>query len=205
MLNPSIEREIRQNLTEKAEEGAIVLFAKNLRQLLLTPPLKNKRVLAIDPGFRTGCKVVALDEMGNFLANDTIFPVPPQNDIENSEKIMMGLIQKYNVNLIAIGNGTASRETQQFVVDLIKKNKLNLKYIFVDESGASVYSASKLAKEEFPEYDVTVRGAISLGRRIQDPLAEFVKIDPKSIGRTSERSYKFRKKNTGPSCGICED
>jgi len=182
MLNPSIEREIRQNLTEKAEEGAIVLFAKNLRQLLLTPPLKNKRVLAIDPGFRTGCKVVALDEMGNFLANDTIFPVPPQNDIENSEKIMMGLIQKYNVNLIAIGNGTASRETQQFVVDLIKKNKLNLKYIFVDESGASVYSASKLAKEEFPEYDVTVRGAISLGRRIQDPLAEFVKIDPKSIG-----------------------
>jgi uncharacterized protein len=182
MLNPSIEREIRQNLTEKAEEGAIDLFAKNLRQLLLTPPLKNKRILAIDPGFRTGCKVVALDEMGNFLANDTIYPVPPQNDVENSEKIMMGLIKKYNINLIAIGNGTASRETQQFVVDLIKKNNLDLKYIFVDESGASVYSASKLAKEEFPEYDVTVRGAISLGRRIQDPLAEFVKIDPKSIG-----------------------
>lgn len=182
MLNPSIEREIRQILTEKAEIGAIELFSKNLRQLLLTPPLKNKRVLAIDPGFRTGCKVVVLDELGNLLENNTIFPVPPQNDIEGSEKILLKLIKKHKVNLIAIGNGTASRETQQFIVDLIHKNELNLKYIFVDESGASVYSASKLAKEEFPNYDVTVRGAISLGRRIQDPLSEFVKIDPKSIG-----------------------
>ncbi|RAO99162.1 hypothetical protein PW5551_05640 [Petrotoga sp. 9PW.55.5.1] len=182
MLNPSIEREIRQILTDKAEIGAIELFSKNLRQLLLTPPLKNKRVLAIDPGFRTGCKVVVLDELGNLLENNTIFPVPPQNDIEGSEKILLELIEKHKVNLIAIGNGTASRETQQFIVDLIHKNELNLKYIFVDESGASVYSASKLAKEEFPNYDVTVRGAISLGRRIQDPLSEFVKIDPKSIG-----------------------
>jgi uncharacterized protein len=182
MLNPSIEREIRQILTDKAEIGAIELFSKNLRQLLLTPPLKNKRVLAIDPGFRTGCKVVVLDELGNLLENNTIFPVPPQNDIEGSEKILLELIKKHKVNLIAIGNGTASRETQQFIVDLIHKNELNLKYIFVDESGASVYSASKLAKEEFPNYDVTVRGAISLSRRIQDPLSEFVKIDPKSIG-----------------------
>lgn len=182
MLNPSIEREIRQNLTQRAEDDAIELFARNLRQLLLTPPLKNKKILAIDPGYRTGCKVVALDELGKFLEHNTIFPVPPENEIEKSEKIVLEMIKKHKINLIVIGNGTASRETQQFIVDLIKKNKLDLKYIFVDESGASVYSASKLAKEEFPNLDVTIRGAISLGRRVQDPLAELVKIDPKSLG-----------------------
>lgn len=182
MLNPSIEREVRQNLTEKAEEEAIHLFSNNLRQLLLTPPIKSKKVLAIDPAYRTGCKVVALDDSGKFLEFNTIFPVPPNNEIEKSEKILLKMIKNYKLDLIAIGNGTAARETQHFIVDMIKKNDLNLKYMFVNEAGASVYSASKLAKQEFPDKDVTVRGAISIGRRIQDPLAELVKIDPKSIG-----------------------
>ncbi|WGS65544.1 Tex family protein [Marinitoga aeolica] len=182
MLFPSISNEVRNILTQRAEEKSIELFSKNLKELLLTPPLKNKRVLAIDPGYRTGCKVVALDESGKFLENNTIYPVPPQNDFENAEKIVLDLIKKYNLNLIVIGNGTASRETQKFIVDTVKKHNLNLKYIFADESGASVYSASKLAVKEFPDLDVTVRGAISIGRRIQDPLAEFVKIDPKSLG-----------------------
>ncbi|WP_240739656.1 helix-hairpin-helix domain-containing protein [Marinitoga lauensis] len=182
MLFPSISNEVRNILTQRAEEKSIELFSKNLKELLLTPPLKNKRVLAIDPGYRTGCKVVALDESGKFLENNTIYPVPPQNDFENAEKIVLELIKKHDLNLIVIGNGTASRETQKFIVDTVKKHNLNLKYIFADESGASVYSASKLAVKEFPDLDVTVRGAISIGRRIQDPLAEFVKIDPKSLG-----------------------
>lgn len=182
MLLPSLDREIRQNLTEKAEENSISLFSENLRQLLLTPPLKNKRVLALDPGYRTGCKVVALDEYGNLLDNTTIFPVEPKNETKKSMKIIDDLINKYNLNLIVIGNATASRETQQFIVNYINEYNKNLKYIFANESGASVYSASKLAKKEFPDKDVTVRGAVSIGRRIQDPLAELVKIDPKSIG-----------------------
>ncbi|AEX85991.1 transcriptional accessory protein [Marinitoga piezophila KA3] len=182
MLFPSISNEVRNLLTQRAEESSIELFSKNLKELLLTPPLKNKRVLAIDPGYRTGCKVVALDESGKFLENATIYPVPPQNEFEKSEKIVLDFIKKYNLNLIVIGNGTASRETQSFIVDVVKKHNLGLKYIFADESGASVYSASKLAAKEFPDLDVTVRGAISIGRRIQDPLAEFVKIDPKSLG-----------------------
>ena len=182
MLNPSIEKEVRNSLTSKAEESAIELFSKNLGELLLTPPLKNKRVLAIDPGFRTGCKVVALDESGKFLEYNTIFPVPPKNDFIGAEKTVLSMLKKHNLNLIVIGNGTASRETQQFIVDTIKKHNLNLKYLFANEAGASVYSASKVAKEEFPDFDVTVRGAISIGRRIQDPLAELVKIDPKAIG-----------------------
>ncbi len=182
MLDPSISREIRQSMSEKAGDGAIELFAKNLRELLMTPPLKNKRVLAIDPGFRTGCKVVALDESGKFLEYNTIFPVPPQNDFEGAEKTVLKMIKSYKLNLIVIGNGTASRETQAFVVNTIKSNSLSLKYIFANEAGASVYSASEIAKEEFPDLDVTVRGAVSIGRRVQDPLAELVKIDPKSIG-----------------------
>ena len=148
----------------------------------MTPPLKNKRVLAIDPGFRTGCKAVALDESGKFLEYNTIFPVPPQNDFEGAEKTVLKMIKSHNLNLIVIGNGTASRETQAFVVNTIKSNSLNIKYIFANEAGASVYSASEIAKEEFPDQDVTVRGAVSIGRRVQDPLAELVKIDPKSIG-----------------------
>ncbi|BBE31329.1 RNA-binding transcriptional accessory protein [Tepiditoga spiralis] len=182
MLNPSIEKEVRNSLTSKAEESAIELFSKNLGELLLTPPLKNKRILAIDPGFRTGCKVVALDESGKFLEYNTIFPVPPKNDFIGAEKTVLSMIKKHDLNLIVIGNGTASRETQQFIVDTIKKHNLKLRYLFANEAGASVYSASKVAKEEFPDFDVTVRGAISIGRRIQDPLAELVKIDPKAIG-----------------------
>jgi len=182
MLDPSISREIRQSMSEKAGDAAIELFAKNLRELLMTPPLKNKRVLAIDPGFRTGCKAVALDESGKFLEYNTIFPVPPQNDFEGAEKTVLKMIKSHNLNLIVIGNGTASRETQAFVVNTIKSNSLNIKYIFANEAGASVYSASEIAKEEFPDQDVTVRGAVSIGRRVQDPLAELVKIDPKSIG-----------------------
>jgi uncharacterized protein len=194
MLNPSIEREIRSSLTEKAEIEAIKLFSNNLKQLLLTPPLKNKRVLAIDPAYRTGCKTVALDESGKYLEFNAIYPVPPHNDVEKSEKEVLKMIEKYKLNLIVIGNGTASRETQQFIVEVIKKNKLNLKYMFANEAGASVYSASKLAKDEFPDFDVTVRGAISIGRRIQDPLAELVKIDPKSIG-VGQYQHDINQKN----------
>lgn len=182
MLYPSIENQVRNLLNEKAENRAIEIFASNLKQLLLTPPIKGKRILAIDPGYRTGCKIVALDEYGKFLEHNTIYPVPPKNDYETSEEIVLDFIKKYNLNLIAIGNGTASRETQKFVAWLLKKHNLKIKYLFVNEAGASVYSASKLAKEEFPDLDVTIRGAISIGRRVQDPLAEFVKIDPKSLG-----------------------
>ena len=182
MLLPSLDREVRQTLTEKAEENSISLFSENLKQLLLTPPLKNKKVLALDPGYRTGCKVVALDEYGNLLDNTTIFPVEPKNQVEKSMKIIDKIIDKYNLNLIVIGNATASRETQQFIVNYINQYNKNIKYIFSNESGASVYSASKLAKKEFPDKDVTVRGAVSIGRRVQDPMAELVKIDPKSIG-----------------------
>ncbi|SHH29703.1 Tex family protein [Thermosipho atlanticus] len=182
MLFPSIVTQIRNILKEKADNRAIEIFARNLEQLLLTPPIKKKRILAIDSGYRTGCKIVALNEYGKFLENNTIYPVPPFNDYKKSEKIVLELIKKYDLNLIAIGNGTASRETQQFIVWLIKKHNLKMKYLFVNEAGASVYSASKLAKEEFPELDVTVRGAISIGRRVLDPLAEFVKIEPRSLG-----------------------
>ncbi len=182
MLLPSLDREVRQTLTEKAEENSISLFSENLKQLLLTPPLKNKKVLALDPGYRTGCKVVALDEYGNLLDNTTIFPVEPKNQVEKSMKIIDKIIDKYDLNLIVIGNATASRETQQFIVNYINQYNKNIKYIFSNESGASVYSASKLAKKEFPDKDVTVRGAVSIGRRVQDPMAELVKIDPKSIG-----------------------
>jgi uncharacterized protein len=182
MLLPSLDREVRQTLTEKAEENSISLFSENLKQLLLTPPLKNKRILAIDPGFRTGCKVVALDEYGNLLENATIYPVEPKNEVEKSINTIDKIIDKFDLNLIVIGNATASRETQQFIVNYINEYKKDIKYIFANESGASVYSASKLAKKEFPDKDVTVRGAVSIGRRVQDPLAELVKIDPKSIG-----------------------
>lgn len=202
MLLPSLEREIRQTLTVRAEENSISLFSENLKQLLLTPPLKNKRILAMDPGFRTGCKVVALDEYGNLLENTTIFPVEPKNEVEKSMKIIDKIIDHHKLNLIVIGNATASRETQQFIVQYIKQYDKNLKYIFANESGASVYSASKLAKKEFPDKDVTVRGAVSLGRRVQDPLAELVKIDPKSIGvgqyqhDVDQKSLKEKLRNT---------
>ncbi len=183
LIFPSIEREIRNMLTEKAEENAIKVFGKNLAQLLLQPPIKDKIVLAIDPGFRTGCKIAVIDGIGAVLATSVIYPTTKQEaKIKQSEDIVLQLIKKHNVEIIAIGNGTASRETEQFVADLIKKLDKKLFYVIVNEAGASVYSASKLAAEEFPDYDVSLRSAVSIGRRLLDPLAELVKIEPKSIG-----------------------
>ena len=182
LIAPAVEREIRNDLTEKAEESAIKVFGENLKQLLLQPPIKDKVVLALDPGFRTGCKVAVVDGIGKVLDTGVIYPVPPHNKVEQSEKIITNIIKKHNVDIIAIGNGTASRETEMFVVNLIKKLDREVLYIIVNEAGASVYSASKLGSEEFPDFDVALRSAVSLGRRLQDPLAELVKIEPKSIG-----------------------
>ncbi|TJX64221.1 RNA-binding transcriptional accessory protein [Soehngenia saccharolytica] len=183
LLFPSIEREIRSELTQRAEEEAIKVFALNLEPLLMQPPIKGKAILAIDPGFRTGLKVVVLDETGKLLSHTNIFPVEPHNKVEESEKILLDLVNKYNVEIIAIGNGTASRETESFVVEFMKKYNLSqLSYIIVSEAGASIYSASEIGQKEFPDKDVTVRGAVSIGRRVLDPLAELVKIEPKHIG-----------------------
>ncbi len=182
LIEPSIEREIRNDITQKAEEGAIKVFGQNLKQLLLQPPIKNKVVLALDPGFRTGCKVAVIDGTGKVLTTDVVYPTPPKNKIEESKEKLIPLIKKFNVELIAIGNGTASRETEMFTVDMIKEIDRKIYYVIVNEAGASVYSASKLGADEFPEYDVALRSAVSIGRRLQDPLAELVKIEPKSIG-----------------------
>ncbi|ABR30146.1 hypothetical protein SU69_01445 [Thermosipho melanesiensis] len=182
ILFSSIEKRVRKILTEKAEERSIKVFSKNLKQLLLTPPLKNTRILAIDPGNKTGCKIVALDELGNPLEHAVIYPTAPYFDTKNSEKKILKMLQNHKLKLIVIGNGTASRETQQFIAKTIKKYNLKTKYIFSNEAGASVYSVSDIAIEEFPTLDPTIRSAISIGRRVQDPLAELVKIDPKSLG-----------------------
>jgi len=183
LMAPSIERELRNQLTERAEKDAVKVFAKNTENLLMVPPVKDARVISIDPGFRTGCKVTMLDETGKLLAYTTIYPTEPKKDVAGARKTIMALIEKYKANVIAIGNGTASRETEIFVSDLIKESGLkDLQYTIVNEAGASIYSASKLATEEYPELDVTTRGAMSIGRRLQDPLAELVKISPKHIG-----------------------
>ncbi|WP_408955208.1 Tex family protein [Natroniella sp. ANB-PHB2] len=182
LIGPAIEREIRNYLTDQAEEHAINVFSENLRNLLLQPPLKNKKVLALDPAFRTGCKVAVLDRFGELLITETIYPHAPQNNKKKAKEILIDLINQYQINIIAIGNGTACRETEKLVTELIQELKIDLKYIIVNEAGASVYSASKLAGVEFPELDVAMRGAISIGRRLQDPLAELVKINPKHIG-----------------------
>ncbi|MFP4059443.1 MAG: Tex family protein [Bacteroidales bacterium] len=181
LLEPSIENEFKSAEKEKADDEAIRVFADNLRQLLLAPPLGQKNVLAIDPGYRTGCKVVCLDKQGNLLHNENIYPHSPRNETKQASKKILSLVNAYNIEAIAIGNGTASRETELFIRKKIKFDK-DIMVFVVSESGASVYSASKVAREEFPEYDVTVRGAVSIGRRLMDPLAELVKIDPKSIG-----------------------
>lgn len=180
LLKPSIETEYANFTREKAEEASITVFAENLRQLLLSPPLGQQRILGIDPGYRTGCKLVCLDEQGNLLHNETIYPHPPQNERGKAGNKVVKLVSTYRIDAIAIGNGTASRETEGFITGLRYEKEVNV--FVVSESGASVYSASKVAREEFPEYDVTVRGAISIGRRLSDPLAELVKIDPKAIG-----------------------
>ena len=182
LISPSIEREVRTMLTERAEEEAIKVFGKNTKSLLLVPPVKDARVLAIDPSYRTGCKLAVLDETGKLLEYATIYPNAPQNKVEEAKHKLTELIQKYKINIIPIGNGTASRETEQLVAELIRNLKEEVYYTIVSEAGASVYSASKLATEEYPDIDVSIRGAISIGRRLQDPLAELVKIDPKSIG-----------------------
>lgn len=179
---PSLERELRSDKKRRSDEAAIKLFWENLKQLLMTPPVRGKTVLGFDPGFRTGCKLAVIDPTGKFLANDVIYPTAPQEDFVWSEKKILDLIAKYGINLIVIGNGTASRESSSFVDTVIKNNKLKVDYMVVSEAGASVYSASKLAQEEYPDLDVTVRGAISIWHRVQDPLAELTKVEPKAIG-----------------------
>lgn len=182
LIFPSIERELRNTLTEKASEDAIKLFSVNLRHLLMQPPVRGRVALGLDPGYRTGCKVAVVDETGKVLNTGVIYPVPPHNKIAEAKEIVSRLIKKHEVEVIAIGNGTASHETEVFVAELIREMDTNLSYMVVSEAGASVYSASKLAAEEFPDYDVSLRSAVSIARRLQDPLAELVKIDPKAIG-----------------------
>ena len=182
LIAPAIEREIRNELTEKAEDGAIAVFGKNLEQLLLQPPIVGKVVLGWDPAFRTGCKLAVVDETGKVLETKVIYPTAPQNKVEEAKTELKRLIKKHGVQLISVGNGTASRESEQVIVELIKELDTPVQYVIVNEAGASVYSASKLATEEFPNFDVGQRSAASIARRLQDPLAELVKIDPKSIG-----------------------
>ena len=182
LIEPSIERDIRNELTEKAEEQAIHIFSENLRQLLLQPPMKDKTVLGVDPAYRTGCKLAVVDATGKVLDIAVIYPTPPKNEIEKSKEVVKAFIKKYSVDMIAVGNGTASRETEQFISDVIKELPNSIYYLIVNEAGASVYSASELGREEFPDLKVEERSAVSIARRLQDPLAELVKIDPKSVG-----------------------
>lgn len=205
LIAPSLEREIRNDLTEKAEEAAIGVFRENLRQLLLQPPISGKVVLALDPAYRTGCKIAVIDTTGKPLETTVVYPTPPQNKTAEAEKKLLALIEKYGVDLISIGNGTASRESELFVAEMLKKTKRRVQYIIANEAGASVYSASKLGAEEFPEYDVSLRSAVSIGRRIQDPLAELVKIDPKSIG-VGQYQHDMNQKRLGEALGgVVED
>lgn len=182
LMAQSIEREMRNLLTERAEAEAVKIFAKNTESLLMTPPVRGKKVIAIDPGYRTGCKVAVLDETGKLKAYTTVYPTEPKKDVAGTEATLKKIVEKFHTDIIVVGNGTASRETEEVVANFIKKNGYDIQYTIVNEAGASVYSASKLATEEYPDLDVTTRGAMSLGRRLQDPLAELVKIDPKSIG-----------------------
>lgn len=181
-MAPALEREVRAELTERAETDAIRVFAKNTENLLLQRPVRNARIIAIDPGYRTGCKVAVLDECGKLLDFTTVYPTPPRSDVAGTQRVLSQLVKRHQANVIVVGNGTASRETEEVVVDFIAQAKEELRYTIVNEAGASVYSASKLASEEYPDLDVTTRGAMSLGRRLQDPLAELVKIPPQSIG-----------------------
>lgn len=182
LILPSIEREIRGDLTQNAESHAIDVFSENLRNLLLQPPMKGKQILGVDPAFRTGCKLAVVNPFGTFIAKGVIYPHPPISKVEAAEKELVKMISDYNIELLAIGNGTASRETEQFVAKVIKKYQLQAQFIIVNEAGASVYSASEIARQEFPDFQVEERSAVSIGRRVQDPLSELVKIDPKSIG-----------------------
>ena len=205
LIEPSIEREIRSDLTEKAEEKAIKVFGKNAKQLLLASPIKGKTVMGFDPAYRTGCKIAVIDETGKVLDIATVYPTEPQNDVEGAKKVLLDLINKDHVDMIAIGNGTASRESEMFVADLIKEVKHDICYAIVSEAGASVYSASKLATEEYPDINVSIRGAISIARRLQDPLAELVKIDPKAIGVGQYQHDVNQKKLSESLTGVVED
>ena len=205
LIEPSIEREIRSDLTEKAEEKAIKVFGQNSKQLLLGAPIKGKTVMGFDPAYRTGCKIAVIDETGKVLDYTTVYPTEPQNDVENAKKELLKLIEKDKIDMIAIGNGTASRESEMFVSDMIKEASRPVHYAIVSEAGASVYSASKLATEEYPDINVSIRGAISIARRLQDPLAELVKIDPKAIGVGQYQHDVNQKKLAESLTGVVED
>lgn len=205
LMGPCIEREIRSLLTEKAEEGAIRVFGKNLEQLLMQPPIVGRVVLGWDPAFRTGCKLAVVDSTGKVLDTVVIYPTAPQNKVAEAKKILKDLIKKYNISLISVGNGTASRESEQIIVDLLKEIREPVQYVIVNEAGASVYSASKLAAEEFPQFDVGQRSAVSIARRLQDPLSELVKIDPKSIG-VGQYQHDMNQKHLGETLeGVVEN
>ena len=205
LIEPSIDREIRSDLTEKAEEKAIKVFGKNAKQLLLGAPIKGKTVMGFDPAYRTGCKIAVIDETGKVLDYTTVYPTEPQNDTDGAKKELLKLINKDGIDMIAIGNGTASRESEMFVADMIKEAGRDIQYVIVSEAGASVYSASKLATEEYPDINVSIRGAISIARRLQDPLAELVKIDPKAIGVGQYQHDVNQKRLSESLTGVVED
>lgn len=205
LIAPAIEREIRNELTEKAEDGAIKVFGKNLEQLLMQPPIAGKNVLGWDPAFRTGCKLAVVDSTGKVLDTTVVYPTAPQNKVDETKRVVKKLIEKYDISLISIGNGTASRESEQIVADMLKEISKPVQYIIVNEAGASVYSASKLATEEFPNFDVGQRSAASIARRLQDPLAELVKIDPQSIGVGQYQHDMNQKKLSETLSGVVED
>ena len=205
LIAPAIEREIRNELTEKAEDGAIKVFGKNLAQLLMQPPVAGRNVLGWDPAFRTGCKLAVVDSTGKVLDTTVVYPTAPQNKVEETKKVVKALISKYGISLVSVGNGTASRESEQIIADILKEIKEPVQYVVVNEAGASVYSASKLATEEFPEFDVGQRSAASIARRLQDPLAELVKIDPKSIGVGQYQHDMNQKKLAEALAGVVED
>ena len=205
LIEPSIEREIRNDLTERSEEKAIKVLGKNAKQLLLQPPIKGMTVMGFDPAYRTGCKIAIIDKTGKLLDTTTVYPTEPQNDVEGAKNTLKALILKYNVNMIAIGNGTASRESEKFVSDMIKEISGKIYYAIVSEAGASVYSASKLATEEYPDINVSLRGAISIARRLRDPLSELVKIDPKAIGVGQYQHDVNQKKLSESLTGVVED
>ena len=205
LIEPSIDREIRNDLTERSEEKAIKVFGKNAKQLLLQPPIKGMTVMGFDPAYRTGCKIAVIDHTGKLLATTTVYPTEPQNDVDGTKKELKQLIDKFNINMIAIGNGTASRESETFVSNMIKEIDKEIYYAIVSEAGASVYSASKLATEEYPDINVSLRGAISIARRLQDPLSELVKIDPKAIGVGQYQHDVNQKKLSESLTGVVED
>ncbi len=205
LIYPSIEREVRNSLTEKAQEQAMIVFRENLENLLMQPPVKNRAVMGLDPAYRTGCKIAVVDNTGRVLNTAVVYPTPPQNKTEEAKKVLKALIERHGVDIIAIGNGTASRESEIFVSDMLKEINKNVRYAVVNEAGASVYSASKLGATEFPDFDVSLRSAVSIARRLQDPLAELVKIDPKAIG-VGQYQHDMNQKRLGESLGgVVED